>query len=52
MVSNNQVEQYFQFVKVMLLVISTIISEPLVHSAYYMYVNHNLPTVPYRVWTQ
>ncbi len=37
MVSNNQVEQYFQFIKDMLFIISSnIISEPLVHSAYYM----------------
>ncbi len=41
MVSDNQLDQYFQFVKDMLL--EEVISEPLIHSAYY--VNQNLPTI-------
>ena len=35
----NQIDQYFQFVKDML----SVISEPLIHSTYY--VNQNLPTI-------
>ena len=42
MVSDNQLDQYFQFVKDLLLE-ERVISEPLVHSAYY--VNQNLPTI-------
>ena len=41
MVSDNQLDQYFQFVKDMLL--EEVISEPLIHSAYY--VNQNLLTI-------
>ena len=41
MVSDNQLDQYFKFVKDMLL--EEFISEPLIHSAYY--VKQNLPTI-------
>ena len=41
MVSDNQVEQYFQFVKDMLL--KEVHSEPLIQSAYYVY--QNLPSI-------
>ena len=40
MVNDNQLDQYFQFVKDTLL--KEVISEPLIHSAY---VNQNLPTI-------
>ncbi len=38
--SDNQLDQYFQFVKDLLL--EEVVSEPLIYSAYY--VNQNLPT--------
>ncbi len=41
MVSDNQLDQYFQIVKDMPL--EEVISEPLIHPAYY--VNQNLPTI-------
>ena len=41
MVSDNQPDQYFQFVKGMLL--EEVISEPLIYSAYY--VNQSLATI-------
>ncbi len=41
MVSDNQLDQYFQFVKDMLL--EGVNGEPLIHSAYY--INQNLHTI-------
>ncbi len=46
MVSNNQLDQYLQFVKDMLL--DEDISEPLIHSAYYVDEILN----PFRAWTK
>ena len=45
MVSDNQLDQYSVFVKDKDMLLEEVISEPLIHSAYY--INQNLP----RVWT-